>query len=51
MTIREAWRYQGPFTRFQRYKGALPGFGIGVTAFILFNVYEQFVQTPEPAHH
>lgn len=32
----EAWRYQGHFTRWNRFKGALPGFG---TATVLFGVY------------
>lgn len=37
---REAWRFQGPFTRANRFKGTLPGLGLGVGAFVLLNVYE-----------
>ena len=36
----EAWRYTGPFTRWNRFKGAFPGFGIGLGAFILYSAYE-----------
>jgi len=37
----EAWRYSGPFTRWNRYKGALPGLGIASVAFAGYLVYEQ----------
>lgn len=40
-SIREAWRYTGPFTRRNRFKGTLPGLGIGAGAFGLYLVYEQ----------
>lgn len=37
---REAWRYSGPFTRWNRFKGAFPGFGIGLGAFLVYSAYE-----------
>ena len=39
---RDAWRYEGQFTRFNRFKGAFPGLGIGVGAFALYVAYEKF---------
>lgn len=36
----EAWRYTGPFTRWNRFKGAFPGFGYGLAAFLLYSAYE-----------
>lgn len=37
----EAWRYTGPFTRWNRFKGAFPGLGIATVAFTVYVVYEQ----------
>ncbi|KAK3710590.1 hypothetical protein LTR37_010217 [Vermiconidia calcicola] len=37
----EAWRYTEPFTRWNRFKGLFPGFGIGLGAFAGYLVYEQ----------
>ncbi|KAF2218810.1 NADH-ubiquinone oxidoreductase B12 subunit family-domain-containing protein [Elsinoe ampelina] len=37
----EAWRYTGPFTRFQRFRGAFPGLGIATVAFAGYLAYEQ----------
>jgi len=37
----EAWRYTGPFTRWNRFKGAFPGLGIATVAFTAYVVYEQ----------
>lgn len=37
----EAWRYTGPFTRWNRFKGAFPGFGIAAVAFGVYVVAEQ----------
>uniref|UniRef100_A0A060TEN9 ARAD1D16302p n=1 Tax=Blastobotrys adeninivorans TaxID=409370 RepID=A0A060TEN9_BLAAD len=48
---KEAWRYQGPFTRANRFKGSLPGIGIGAGAFILLNVYEYFTASGGDKHH
>ncbi|KAK0310038.1 hypothetical protein LTR01_004237 [Friedmanniomyces endolithicus] len=41
----EAWRYSGPFTRGNRFRGAFPGFGIAVVAFAGYMVYEQVFLT------
>ncbi|KAJ9612086.1 hypothetical protein H2200_003681 [Cladophialophora chaetospira] len=37
----EAWRYSGPFTRWNRMKGAFPGFTIAVVAFTGYVIAEQ----------
>ncbi len=36
----EAWRYTGPFTRWNRFKGAFPGLGIATVAFAAYCGYE-----------
>ncbi len=36
----EAWRYSGPFTRWNRLKGAFPGFGIAAVAFTGYVIFE-----------
>ncbi|KAL7266622.1 hypothetical protein RUND412_010827 [Rhizina undulata] len=36
----EAWRYTGPFTRWNRFKGAFPGLGIATVAFAGYCVFE-----------
>ncbi|KAL8961238.1 MAG: hypothetical protein Q9193_002176 [Seirophora villosa] len=36
----EEWRYTGPFTRWNRFKGAFPGFGIATVAFTVYLGYE-----------
>ncbi|KAI9830748.1 MAG: hypothetical protein M1819_005412 [Sarea resinae] len=36
----EAWRYSGPFSRFNRLKGGLPGLGIASVAFAAYCGYE-----------
>ena len=52
LTLRysEAWRYTGPFTFRQRYKGALPGFGIAVVAFAGYLVAEQLFFKQDHSH-
>jgi len=45
----EAWRYQGVFTRFNRFKNALPGLGIATVAFAAYCGYEYFFL--EVKHH
>ena len=46
----EQWRYTGPFTRFNRFKGAFPGLGIATVAFAGYVVAEQlFFQ--DKGHH
>ncbi|KAK2068424.1 hypothetical protein P8C59_003060 [Phyllachora maydis] len=46
----EAWRGTGEFTRFNRFRRALPGFGIASVAFAVYCAYEHFVMKPA-AHH
>ncbi|PWW78085.1 hypothetical protein C7212DRAFT_183357, partial [Tuber magnatum] len=36
----ETWRYTGPFTRWNRFKGAFPGLGIATVAFAAYCAYE-----------
>lgn len=40
---RDAWRYEGQFSRFNRFKSAFPGFGIAVGAFTVYLAYEKLV--------
>lgn len=46
----EAWRYTGPFTRMNRFRGLFPGFGIAATAFAGYLVYEQLFLTSSHGH-
>lgn len=46
---REQWRYTGPFTRYNRFKGALPGLGTATVAFAVYCTYEYFFMKDE--HH
>ena len=45
----EQWRYTGPFTRYNRLKGAFPGLGIATVAFAGYLVYEAVFMKDE--HH
>ncbi|KAK2805539.1 hypothetical protein FQN50_006165 [Emmonsiellopsis sp. PD_5] len=45
----EAWRYTGPFSRWNRFKNGLPGLGIATVAFAAYCGYEWAFLTPE--HH
>ncbi|CAZ82921.1 unnamed protein product [Tuber melanosporum] len=46
----ETWRYTGPFTRWNRFKGAFPGLGIATVAFATYCAYEAlFLKKDE--HH
>jgi NADH dehydrogenase (ubiquinone) 1 beta subcomplex subunit 3 len=51
----EAWRYTGPFTRFNRFKNAFPGLGIATVAFAVYCGYEYVFLKEEPhsegGHH
>ncbi|EGS20745.1 uncharacterized protein CTHT_0025810 [Thermochaetoides thermophila DSM 1495] len=48
----EAWRYTGRFSRFNRFKGALPGFGIATVAFTAYCVFEHFfLKDDHHGHH
>lgn len=46
----EAWRYSGPFTRWNRFKGAFPGLGIAVVAFTGYVVFEQLFLKDSHGH-
>ncbi|KAI1173755.1 NADH-ubiquinone oxidoreductase B12 subunit family-domain-containing protein [Nemania sp. FL0916] len=45
----EAWRYTGPFSRWQRFSRAFPGLGIATVAFAVYLGYEQYFLQDE--HH
>ncbi|KAF2679597.1 hypothetical protein K458DRAFT_393722 [Lentithecium fluviatile CBS 122367] len=48
----EAWRYTGPFTRWNRFKGAFPGLGIATVAFATYCVAEAlFFPDTHHEHH
>ncbi|KAF2866560.1 hypothetical protein BDV95DRAFT_584168 [Massariosphaeria phaeospora] len=46
----EAWRYTGPFTRWNRFKGTFPGLGIATVAFAGYLVAEQMFFKDEDHH-
>ncbi|KIW75676.1 hypothetical protein Z517_10418 [Fonsecaea pedrosoi CBS 271.37] len=46
----EAWRYTGPFSRWNRFKGAFPGFGIAVVAFTGYVIFEQLFLKESHGH-
>ena len=46
----EAWRYTGPFSRWNRFKGIFPGFWIGAGAFGVYMVYEQLFMSSGHGH-
>lgn len=46
----EAWRYTGPFSRFNRYKRMFPGLGIATVAFTGYCVYEAMFLQDEHHH-
>lgn len=45
----EAWRYQGTFSRWNRFKSGFPGLGIATVAFAGYCTYEYFFLND--AHH
>ncbi|KAK0711476.1 NADH-ubiquinone oxidoreductase B12 subunit family-domain-containing protein, partial [Lasiosphaeris hirsuta] len=45
----EAWRYEGQFSRFNRFKKGFPGLGIASVAFAAYCTYEHFFLKDE--HH
>jgi NADH dehydrogenase (ubiquinone) 1 beta subcomplex subunit 3 len=47
----EAWRYTGPFTRWNRFKGTLPGLGTATVAFTIYCLYEHFFMKDEAHGH
>lgn len=46
---RDAWRYQGVFSKSQRFKGLFPGFYLGLGAFVAYSLYEDYL-APK-SHH
>lgn len=48
--VSEAWRYTGPFSRFNRFKGAFPGLGIATVAFGAYLAYEATFLQEEHGH-
>ncbi|KAL1878808.1 hypothetical protein VTK73DRAFT_7461 [Phialemonium thermophilum] len=46
----EAWRYTGIFSRWNRYRRALPGLGIGTAAFAAYCAYEYYFLKDEHQH-
>lgn len=47
---RDAWRYEGQFSRFNRFKSAFPGLGIAIGAFSVYVAYEKLVLKKGDAH-
>ncbi|KAK6342117.1 hypothetical protein TWF730_001595 [Orbilia blumenaviensis] len=45
----EAWRYSGPFTRIQRFRGFFPGLGIATVAFTVYCAAE-YMFFPAKSH-
>lgn len=48
---RDAWRYEGQFSRASRFKSAFPGFGIAVVAFTAYVAFEKLVLKPNGGEH
>ncbi|KAI4723301.1 hypothetical protein E4T48_00418 [Aureobasidium sp. EXF-10727] len=46
----EAWRYTGPFSRWNRFKGSFPGLGIATVAFAGYLAYEAVFLSDDHAH-
>ncbi|KGQ04544.1 hypothetical protein BBAD15_g10212 [Beauveria bassiana D1-5] len=49
-TDSDAWRFQGPFTRFNRFRGTLPGLGTATVLFAGYCTYEHFFMQDEHHH-
>ncbi|KAJ5388550.1 hypothetical protein N7509_011091 [Penicillium cosmopolitanum] len=46
----ETWRYTGPFSRWNRFKGLFPGLGIATVAFTAYCAYEHFFLKDDHHH-
>lgn len=46
----ELWRYNGPFSRFNRFKGLFPGLGVATVAFAGYCAYEHFFLNDHHGH-
>ena len=51
--FRDAWRYQGMFSTWERFrpKHTIPGLGIGTGAFIIYLAYDFLVSKPSHGRH
>lgn len=47
---RDAWRYEGQFSRWNRFRSAFPGLGIALGAFALYLVYDKVIKKEEHGH-
>lgn len=47
----EAWRYEGVFSRWNRFKRGFPGLGIATVAFAAYCGYEYYFLGGGDAHH
>ncbi|OKL57705.1 hypothetical protein UA08_07067 [Talaromyces atroroseus] len=46
----EAWRYTGPFSRWNRFKGLFPGLGTATVLFAGYCLYEQVFLSNDHGH-
>ncbi|KAE8440940.1 hypothetical protein EG329_006179 [Mollisiaceae sp. DMI_Dod_QoI] len=46
----ETWRYSGPFTRWNRFRGSFPGLGIATVAFAVYCGYEYMFLNDDHGH-
>lgn len=46
----EAWRYTGPFSRWNRFKGLFPGLGTATVLFAGYLAYEQVFFSKDHEH-
>lgn len=46
----EAWRYTGPFSRWNRFKGLFPGLGTATVLFAGYLAYEQVFLSKDHEH-
>lgn len=49
--FREIWRITGPFSRYNRFKGALPGLGTATVAFAAYCAYEYIFLSKDQHGH
>ncbi|WLF76799.1 hypothetical protein PVL30_000503 [Lodderomyces elongisporus] len=48
---RDAWRYEGQFSRYNRFRNAFPGLGIAIVAFSGYCLAEKFLFPPKHDDH
>lgn len=49
-SISETWRYTGPFSRWNRFKGLFPGLGTATVLFAGYLAYEQVFLSKDHEH-